>query len=427
MVTVHPLSNGVWVVLDEMPAVRSVSFGVWVKNGSAWESPKENGISHFLEHMMFQGTKLRTAKQIAEESDDLGGQVNAYTTKEYTVFHTRVLDQQLSQAVDLLADMVLGSVFEQSRIKKEFQVISEEMKSALSDAEGLVHETIQEQVWQGSGLGQSILGTAETVGRLSQEDLQTYYQTHYIPKRMVLSLAGHFDRETVLEQLEQAFGRFSRSKEVLEETMTPLWHPGVKKIPFAGAQTHLLMAFPGVCRTHPLRYAAAVLAAAFGGGFGSILFQKIRQEQGLTYSVYCYQAQYGRAGLFAIYAGVAPHQVEETAERILQVMKEFRRTGLHGQLLEKTKRQLLTSYWMDQESTVNRMNANGCTLLLDQTIRSPEEMIAAIEHLTRDDVEEAMELLFDREKMAVCMVGPQKGELDEKPRYEMMAAGETNR
>ncbi len=409
MVTIHRLRNGVTVVLEEIPYVRSIAFGIWVKNGSLDEPQQLGGISHFLEHMMFKGTQNRTAREIAEEMDGVGGQINAYTTKEYTVYHTRTLDTHFETALDVLSDMFLHSRFAQQDIQRERNVIMEEINLYEDSAEDLVHEELQRMVWPESSLGRPILGTVDSISTFDQEVMRQYWNSHYRPDNTVLSVAGNFAFDDMLERLERAFGAWQGEAAAKQEAEKAVYTPGFSTMQKETEQVHLLLAFPAIPREHPQKHCYTIFNTIFGGGMSSVLFQKIREEHGLTYSVYSYLAQYSQTGLFAIYAGMAPGQIQTVIDLIFREIKAQKERGISAKLLKKTKEQLISNFIIGNESTMNRMTGNGGAVLLRGSVKTPEEIIAEVERITPEDLEQVIDTLFDSTKLSACAVGNTKG------------------
>ncbi|MBR5468141.1 MAG: insulinase family protein, partial [Firmicutes bacterium] len=310
MASIRTLSNGVKVVLEEIPYVRSVSFGIWVNNGSVNEDKALNGVSHYIEHMMFKGTKNRSARQIAEEMDEVGGQINAYTTKEYTCYHTRTLDKHFDIALSVLSDMFLNSRFDENDIKRERNVIVEEINMYDDAPEELVHDIMQAEVWKNDSIGMPILGTVDTISTFDSEKIKAYFKNHYRNDNTVISVVGYFNEDEMLEKLEKAFGGWVTEKREDTIKLPVEYHTCVKAVEKDTEQLHICLAFPSGERDHPKKYAYAVFNAIFGGGMSSMLFQKVREDNGLTYSIYSYLSAYKDCGLFMIYAVMNPNQTE---------------------------------------------------------------------------------------------------------------------
>ena len=328
MLNIRTLDNGIKVVLEEIGYVRSISFGIWVKNGTRNERPEQNGISHYIEHMMFKGTEHRSARQIAEEMDAVGGQINAYTTKEYTCYHTRVLDKHMEQALDVMSDMLLCPAFLQEEVEKERNVIMEEIDMYDDAPEELVHDCLQDDIWRNSSLGMPILGTKQTIGTFTAETIRQYYENNYHTKNIVLSVAGNFQSEDMMALLNRYLGQW-QSKGIYQPYQTKAeYHVSRIQKNKDVEQLHTCIAFRGLEREHPLKYALSVFNTIFGGGMSSHLFQKIREEQGLTYAIYSYTTAFADTGLFCIYASMNPNQAQRVYQGIGKEIKNLQKQGV---------------------------------------------------------------------------------------------------
>ncbi len=405
MLTIQTLENGMKVVLEEIGYVRSISFGIWVKNGTRNERPEENGISHYIEHMMFKGTENRSARKIAEEMDALGGQINAYTTKEYTCYHTRVLDKHIDRAFDVMSDMLLHPAFAQNDVEKERNVIAEEIDMYEDAPEELVHDALQDGIFQDCSLGMPILGTVETISNLDAKKIRAYYESNYHTENIILSVAGGFKEQEMLEKLNHYFGTWKAKRPYAPfETKAVCQKVRIHRTKDV-EQLHTCIAFPGLEREHPLKYAMAVFNTIFGGGMSSCLFQKIREEMGLTYSIYSYTTAFADAGLFSVCASMNPSQAERVYEGIFREIEAIKQEGISDKLLRVTKEQILSNFIIGSESTMNRMNSAGAAFLLRGKVQTLEEVAEQIEKISQTDIEQVIKLIFDREKLGYCAVG----------------------
>ncbi len=405
MVIIKKLDNGVKVVLEEIDYVRSISFGIWVRNGSRNEKPEYNGMSHFIEHMLFKGTENRTAKQIAEEMDAVGGQINAYTTKEYTCYHTRVLDKHFDRALDVISDMFLRSRFEQKDIERERNVIIEEINMYEDAPEELVHDSLQEAIWKDSSLGQPILGTVESISKFHTENMKDFFEKRYHTENTIISVAGHFDTEEMFLKLNKTLGQWKRKNDFVYYDTKTIYTPNIVKREKDIEQVHLCIAFPALERDHSQKYALAVFNTIFGGGMSSRLFQKVREENGLTYTIYSYTSAYVDSGLFAIYAGMNPNQTEKVIELIFDEIKILKENKLSQKLIDVTKEQMISNFIIGQESTVNLMTASGASVLLRGFVQDTEEILQQIEKITAEDIQKVIEKIFIKQNMSVSIVG----------------------
>lgn len=409
MVIVKALDNGIRVALEPIPYVRSISFGIWVKNGSRNERPEENGAAHYMEHMMFKGTENRTAKQLAEEMDALGGQINAYTTKEYTCYHTRVLDRHIDRALEMMSDMLLHPLLAEADVQKERNVIAEEILMYDDAPEELVHDALQDAIWRGGSLGMPILGTEETIAAFDADFLRAYYEKKYHTENIVLSLAGNFEAEEMLQQLNEKFGQWRREEAFVWQDTRATYHISHVEKEKDIEQMHLCLAFPAFEREHPKKYALAVFNTLFGGGMSSRLFQKIREEHGLTYSVYSYTTAFADTGIFTICASMNPNQAERVLALIAEEVRAVREEGFSARLIAVTKEQMISNFIIGTESTQNRMTSAGASLLLRNRVQETEEVIAQIEAVTAEDVLAVAREVLDTEKISYSAVGKLKG------------------
>ncbi len=405
MIQIKKLDNGIAVALEEISYVRSISFGIWIGNGSRNEKPEENGVSHYIEHMMFKGTETRTAKEIAEEMDALGGQINAYTTKEYTCYHTRVLDEHFDRGLDVMEDMVLHSAFLQKEVEKERNVITEEIYMYEDAPEELVHDALQDAIWRDSSLGMPILGTEETIGNLTAEHIKAYYQNNYHTDNIVLSVAGNFKTEEMVEKLNRKLGSFQRDipyKPYETKARYQVSHVVREK---DVEQVHTVLAFEGFGRNHKDKYALAVFNTMFGGGMSSRLFQKVREEQGLTYSIYSYTTAFRDTGLFSIYAGMNPNQMERVFAIIRAEIEDMKANLLSEKWIAVTKEQMISNFIIGTESTLNRMNSAGAALLLRGEVEETEAILEKLGAVTGEDILRVANTIFDMKNISWCAVG----------------------
>ncbi|HEX7057861.1 MAG TPA: pitrilysin family protein [Bacilli bacterium] len=386
------LSNGLRIVYEKIPGARSVSFGIWVKNGSRNETLKNNGISHFIEHMLFKGTPRRSAAEIAEIFDRLGGNVNAFTAKEYTCYYAKVLDEHLPIAVDVLADMFFHSEFAESEIEKEKNVIIEEISMYEDTPDDLVHDLAAKAAYGAHPLGFSILGSAENLHAFRPEDLFSYMRNTYTVDNTVISMAGNVDKET-LQLMNRHFGDFMR-RGTSEHTVSPEYRGDYIAYAKKTEQNHLCLSLPGCSADDPLLYAMILLNNAVGGGMSSRLFQEIREKRGLAYSIYSYHSSFVDSGLFTIYAGTAPRQTEEVLKLVLAVMDEIRAHGLTEKELAQGKEQMKGSLILGLESASSRMNRLGKNELLLGEHMTLDELITKIQGVTMDDIRQLIDRLF---------------------------------
>jgi len=396
--------NGLRVVMEDIPFVRSVSFGIWVKNGSRDEDASTNGISHFIEHMLFKGTAKRSAKEIADAMDEIGGQVNAYTSKEYTCYYTRTLDSHFDVALDVLSDMFFNARFDPEDIRKEHNVILEEINMYEDTPEDIVHDLLQYAVYKNGSLGLSILGTADSIGTFKRDNFKNYMNTHYVPERTVIAIAGNLSACDALRRVREAFGKFEGQATDAQD-LNQVYKPAFAKKEKDIEQVHLCVGFPGIAIGTDASYTMAAINTMLGGGMSSRLFQKIREEHGLAYSVYSYHTGFVDTGLFAIYAALNPAQTDDVMALILGEVKKLFSEKIEKSQLDRTKEQLKSNYILSLESVASRMNSIGRNLLMLNRIVTADELIQKIDAIDLDAFYELCEKVFKMDQMSLAVVG----------------------
>jgi len=399
------LENNLQIVFEKIPSVRSVCFGIWVKNGSRNESAKVNGISHFIEHMLFKGTEKLSARDIADKMDAVGGQLNAFTSKEYTCYYARVLDTHFDVAIDVLTDMFLNSKFDNDEINKERNVIMEEINMYEDTPEDLAHDLIHQCVWRDDSLGFPVLGTKESISTFNHDIFVNYFNRNYYPENTVLAVAGNFDRDKILEKLSDIFKDYGRKNPYQKKKFKTAYTQGIITKVKDIEQVHMIAAFPGVGMGSDDSYKMAVLNTIFGGGMSSRLFQAVREESGLAYSVYSFNSSFADGGLLSIYAGLNKNQAPELIDKIINEIKKLNTNKITEEDLAKTKEQLKSNYVLSLESTTSRMNAIGRGQLMLNKVLTPEEVIEKIDKVSIADLYELTEKTFDFDQMSICAVG----------------------
>jgi predicted Zn-dependent peptidase len=404
LIQVHELQNGLRVVMEAIPFVRSVSFGVWVRNGSRNEVTGNNGISHFIEHMLFKGTEKRSAMQIADTMDAVGGQLNAFTSKEYTCYFTRTLDTHFDVALDVLTDMFFNSKFEQSEIDKECGVILEEISMYEDTPEDLAVDLLQLHTFPQNALGMSILGTTETISSFNKEKFKKFMASRYAPKNVVVAIAGNIDEKEVLEKITAAFGDY-KGEDEKDEKKEAVYTPGFSFKEKDIEQVHLCVGFPGIKTGIDESYALAAVNTILGGGMSSRLFQKIREQHGLVYSVYSYNASYYDTGIFLVYAALSPGNVYDVLKLISQEVRGMLSDKINNEQLVKAKEQLKSNFLLSLENAANRMNSIGRTLLMLDKVITPDELVTKIDAIDLDAFFAVCEKIFKLEQMSLSLVG----------------------
>lgn len=396
------LPNGVRIITQQVPAVRSAALGIWVGTGSRHEKKTEGGAAHFIEHMVFKGTGKRTAAQLAGEMDAIGGQINAYTTKEYTCFYARSLDEHLEQSMDMLYDMVFCSRFDEADVETERGVILEEIGMYEDNPEDLCSERLMKTIYQGTPLARPILGTKTSLGRMTGEWLRGYRNSHYLPGDMVVALAGSFPDRAV-EELRDRFSGLEGKKNV--EPGDVGYHPGITLRKKAIEQNHLTLAFPGLPYSHEKRFALQVLSSILGGGMSSRLFQQVREKQGLCYSIYSYGAGHRETGVFAVYTALGKETEAAALETICSVVKEFAEHGPTQEELDRARELTKSNVLMGLESTQARMGSLGRSTLLQGRPLTADEILGAYGAVTREEVRELASQIFDFSRISLSAVG----------------------
>ncbi len=396
------LTNGVTLVTEQVPAVRSAAIGIFIGSGSRQEQASENGAAHFAEHMFFKSTHSRTAEALASEMDAIGGQVNAYTTKESTCYYARVLDTHLERAIDLLCDMLFNSRFSEEEITTERGVILEEINMYEDTPEDLCSERLAKAVYRGSPLARPILGHAATLGKMTGDWLLDYRRSHYAPSQIVVALAGSFS-SAVVETLKARFAEMTPAPAV--PSAPAFYSPAVTVKKKAIEQNHLILAFPGLIRGHAQRYALQLMSSILGGGMSSRLFQEVREKKGLCYTVYSYCSSHEDTGLVGLYTALNKETEREAITTIQDTVRNFAAHGVTPEELDRVREQSKSNVLMGLESTQARMSHLGRSQLLYGRIPDPDEILACYDAVTREDIRALAENLFDFRAASLSAVG----------------------
>jgi predicted Zn-dependent peptidase len=412
------LSNGMRLVFEPMDQVKSVSIGIWLESGSRNEGNDEAGIGHLIEHLVFKGTKNRTAKEIAESIDSVGGHVNAFTTKEYTCYYARTLPEFVEPALRLIGDMLLYPRFDPEEFKREQMVVAEEIRLYEDTPDDVVHDILAEATWGNHPLGRSVLGTCQSVSSITRDLILSFYKRYCIPTRAVVSGAGSFDSERLVTLCEEIFndwdshsgcsGRPSTKVELGKSAEPPVIRLNGRRIVHRRntEQVHFCLGTEGVPLGNDQIYTFQVLNEILGGGGNSRLFQRVREERGLAYSVYSYLSSYTDAGLFAIYAGVNPGSFQEVLDIIFEEMESLKEDGVTGKELSNAKTLLKSDLLLGFESTSARMSRLGKSSLLLGRVLDIDEVISRIDAVTLEDVNEVARRVMDPRGLTMSMVGP---------------------
>jgi predicted Zn-dependent peptidase len=379
--------------------------GVWVGSGSRYEDPYYNGISHFAEHMFFKGTSRRTAKQIAETIDAVGGQLNAFTTKEYTCFYAKVLDQHYKLGIDLLSDMVTQSLFASEEMEKEKLVVLEEIKSYEDSPDDMIHDILIHSALKEHPLGWTILGSPETIQRIDRKVIIDYLGQHYTPDNIVFAVAGNVQFDQIVAEIEGQFSKLSGSKKQ-ELSEVPAMEPSVVIKSKDIEQVHLCLGTQGIGRQNPDKYVVFVLDSILGGSVSSRLFQQLREERGLVYVTGSNHAAYRDTGIFSIYAGTSLRNFEDVIQLIKKELNRFAQELVSEPELTRAKDQLRGNLLLSLESTCNRMSRIAKTELFGDQLLSPEESVAKIETVTAEAIQRVARQFFDERRIVMAAIGP---------------------
>jgi predicted Zn-dependent peptidase len=409
--------SGLRVVTERMPGVRSVALGFWVLAGSRDEPSRISGSSHFLEHLLFKGTRSRSARDIAEAFDAVGGELNAYTAKEHTTYYARVRDQDLPMAVEHLADMVQHSVLRSADVEAERRVIIEEINVHEDTPDDLVHDVFTETLWPGHPLGRPVLGTRASVSSATREQVRRFYRRRYVPGNLVVVAAGSVDHDELIRRLRS----FMETGPVRSEGPSTwrLREAGIPPRPSGRSsirrrkseQAHICIGTTGLSRHDPDRFAFGIVSNALGGGMSSRLFQEIREQRGLAYSVYCYHTMYADAGLFCAYAGTTPVRAQEVVDLIRRELRDVAEHGLTHAEFERAKGHVKGALTLSQEDPGGRMSRLGKSEIGHGEILTLGQMIRRIDAVTLEDARRAAERVLSQ-PMSLTVLGPfRKGEV----------------
>ena len=402
------LDNGVRVITEAMAGVPSVTLGLWVENGSRYEERRQAGISHYLEHMFFKGTERRTAPQIAEEFDAVGGVLNAFTGKEYTCYFGKVLSEHLPIAEDILADIFLHSRFDPQEIDRERNVILQEISQVEDTPDDYVHDLFNLRFWPEHPLSFPVCGRIETVQSFGQQDFRDFIAARYRPDRLIIAAAGNLEHARVVEWAAREFGGLQGRAHVTDGRL-PVASRGVSYIEKALEQVHLCLGTPGISQSAEERYAAYLLNTALGGGMSSRLFQEVREKRGRAYSVYSFLSSYFDAGYVGIYVGTSAEWVEEVVAIILSELKVLKKEGLRPDELARVKNQLKGNLLLGLETSDNRMSRIAKNEIYFGQDITPEEVAARIDATTNDAIIALAEQLLRPEATAITLLGDLKG------------------
>jgi len=403
------LPNGLVVITEPMDYMHSVSVGIWLRSGSRREPAELNGISHFIEHMVFKGTKRRTAEDIAREVDSVGGMLDAFTAKEMVCFNTRVLDEHLPKAFDVLADMVLEPKFDTEDIAREQSVILEEIRMTQDNPEDLVHELFTQNFWAPHALGKPILGTPETVSALDRDALRKWFRQSYAPNHLVITAAGHLTHAELVDLVSERFAKLTPADgNFAEPVPEPAPHITLRSKREL-EQVHLCLGVPALPIADDRRFAVSLLNNVLGGGMSSRLFQNIRERQGLAYAIFSEMNSYRDAGMLSVYAGTSMDTVDQVIRSILEEFRKLKDEPMPEDELRRAKDHLKGATLLALEGSGSRMNSLARYHLYFNRQFTPQELIALLEKVTAEDVQQLAREFFASERMAASVVGNLNG------------------
>jgi len=399
------LENGVRVITETMPHVRSASIGIWADVGSAAESAQERGISHLVEHMLFKGTNRRTARAIAEQMDGVGGNLNAFTDKETTCYYAKVIDHHVPLAVDVLTDMFLHSTFDPAELEKEQRVILEEIKMYDDSPDELIHDLFIQTMWSDSSLGAPTIGFADTVTSLTRDDLKEHMRRRYTPNSVVVAAAGHIQHAEIVDLFSAGFAGFEGTCK-LPEPEDPRATPSTLFRTKDSEQAYLVLGTRGLSVRDERRYVLSVMDTILGGGMSSRLFQEIREKRGLVYTVYSFQAAYRGAGLFAVYAGTSPDNVRECISVIRDQLAKLRDQRVADDELRLAKEHIKGNLTLALESTSSRMIRLGRSEFSLGRNLTTEEIESRVDEVTSEEIQALAAELLAEDQLGLCVLGP---------------------
>lgn len=399
------LPNGIRIVTERMPHVRSVAVGVWVETGSRHELPERGGVSHLIEHLVFKGTATRSAQEIARTMDSVGGQMDAFTTKEHTCFYVQVLDQHLPLAVDLLTDILLRPLFDADELEREKSVVLQEIKMVEDTPDDLIHDLFAGQVWEGHPLGRPILGSREAVAGYGRDVVHAHFVEHYVPARITIAVAGHVEHEAVVELFGGRFNGFGRAPADRAET-PPVMKPGVNIVHKELEQVHVVLGFPGLSHAAPERYAMFLLNDVIGGSMSSRLFQEVRERQGLVYSIHSGVQAFRDTGTLYVYAATDAPNFSRVLKSTLKELRDLKKNGVTEEELRRAKDHLKGSLMLSLESTSSRMNRLAKHEMHFGSFHTMDAMLAAIDGVRHEEVQALVGELLAEDRLALTTYGP---------------------
>lgn len=406
MINNYRLDNGCQLVTEEIPYVRSVAIGIYIRVGSRHEAAHLKGAAHFIEHMLFKGTESRSARDIAESFECIGGQLNAYTAKEYTCLYARTLDEHLPMAMDILFDMLFAAKFAPKDFDNEKHVIIEEINMYEDTPDDLIHDVFSRRMWSQHPLGSPILGTKASVAGFQQEHIRDFYRDYYQPANMVIAVAGNIDSEKVRDAVGSHLEGHAQGCRNGDQGQPRIYQCFSNLVEKSTEQVQICIGVPGLTYFDERRHALNIMNNIFGGGMSSRLFQSLREELGLAYSVYSYPASYSDSGAYSIYIGTNPGRIDTCFEALSGEMQRFLQEGITPLELERTQQLIKSSMYLGLENVMNRMSRLGKSMLMYGEVHAPEEVMARILAVDAETIHELVKNVLDQEPFSLAAIAP---------------------
>lgn len=386
------LKNGLKIITNTRPETETVSLGIWVKTGSAYETADANGVSHFVEHMVFKGTQKRNSLQISQDIENVGGRTNAYTSREFTAFYAKMLKTDLELAIDVLADFIVAPSFDKDEMEKEKEVVIQEIKQSIDTPDDAIFDSFEADAFKNLPVGRTILGPEKTVRSFTPDILRSYMQTHYGTDNMIISAVGNLNHEVFVRMVEERLGKYNRlsSFKIEPQTYSGGFSFEERKI----EQTHLLLGFQGFEYQNPMYYSSSVFSAIFGGGTASRLYQEIREKRGLVYTVYSFNNSYTSGGVFGIYGGTTADELNELLPVVSDEIKKIVQEKVSDEELQRAKTQLKAGMLMSLESSSSTAEILARQNLIHGRVIETNEIIERIESITKDDIQKTAQTIF---------------------------------
>ncbi|MDY6794212.1 MAG: pitrilysin family protein [Actinomycetota bacterium] len=398
--------SGIRVLSERMPNLRSVTSGFWVSLGSRDEPQELSGISHFIEHLLFKGTSRRSARRIAEEFDAMGGELNAFSAKEYTCYYAKVLDERVENAFDIISDMLLRSLLRPKDIDAERKVILEEISMHEDSPDDIIHDLFVSALWESHPLGQGVLGQQNVVRTLESEDISRFFKRYYRPENIVVAAAGNVDHDSIVKLVDDHLDTEGGNGRNERHCVLPEIRPHTAVYDRPTEQAHIVIGTQGLPRNHPSRFTLAILDNILGGGMSSRLFQKIREERSLAYSIFSYHSMYVETGLVAVYAGTNPENISSVLQLIKEEIDTFMTRGITAQELDRAKGHIKGNLVLSLEESGSRMTRLGKSEICKSEILSIDQLLRRVDNVSCEDVQELARKIFGPRKLVVTVIGP---------------------